>query len=50
MPPPSLAIQTSPAWHIAMPSGGGIHPIKLEQDVKVLMSNDFPKNGAVRGM
>ena len=30
MPPLLLAVHPSPAWHIVMPSGGGIHPIKRD--------------------
>ncbi|WP_217649393.1 hypothetical protein, partial [Sedimentitalea nanhaiensis] len=35
MPPLSMVTSTSPSWHIAMPSGGGIHSIKIDPPVFV---------------
>ncbi len=32
MPSPFLAIEASPAWHIAMPPGGGIHSITTRHE------------------
>jgi len=37
-----MVTSASPSWHIAMPSGGGIHTIKIGSDAHCVMFCAFP--------